>query len=61
MSPPHCEAACTATAMRSDEDAPDLGSDPPPFGGSWRRLYAIVAGALLVEIVVFALFTVAFR
>jgi hypothetical protein len=47
--------------MRSDEDTRDLDSGPPPFGGSWRRLYAIVVGALVVEIGLFALFTVVFR
>jgi len=47
--------------MRSDEDTRDLESGPPPFGGSWRRLYAIVVGALVVEIALFALFTAVFR
>jgi hypothetical protein len=47
--------------MRSDEEPRGFEAEPPPFGGSWRRLYAIVAGALLAEIVLFALFTAAFR
>jgi hypothetical protein len=47
--------------MRSDEQPRDPEPEPPPFGGSWRRLYAIVATALLLEIVLFALFTAAFR
>ncbi len=54
-------ALSTVLPMRSDEQPRDLETEPPPFGGSWRRLYAIVVGALLVEIVLFALFTVAFR
>jgi len=47
--------------MRSDKVGRPVEGEPPPFGGSWRRLYAIVAAALLVEIVLFALFTVVFR
>lgn len=33
---------------------------PPPFFGTWRRLYALVIGALAFWIVVFWLFTRAF-
>jgi hypothetical protein len=47
--------------MRSDEDTRDLESGPPPFGGSWCRLYAIVVVALIAEIALFALFTAVFR
>ena len=35
--------------------------DPPPFGGSWAALYAVVAGELAVLIALFALFTRAFE
>ena len=61
MSPPCADSAAAVVPMRSDEDGRDLKTEPPPFGGSWRTLYAIVAGALLVEILVFALFTAVFR
>jgi hypothetical protein len=47
--------------MRNDGNDRNPEAEPPPFGGSWRRLYAIVATALLLEIVLFALFTAAFR
>jgi len=35
--------------------------EPPPIGRSWPTLYAIVAGALLFWIALFAAFTWAFR
>jgi len=47
--------------MRSDGQKRDAEAEPPPFGGSWGRLYAIVVIALLVEIVLFAAFTAVFR
>jgi len=47
--------------MRSDEGKPDLEAGPPPFGGSWQRLYAIVVVALVAEIALFAMFTAVFR
>ena len=34
---------------------------PPPLLGSWRNLYLLVAGTLLLDIALFALFTRAFR
>ncbi len=33
----------------------------PPLLQSWRNLYLLVAGALLLDIALFALFTRAFR
>jgi hypothetical protein len=33
----------------------------PPFGGSWRVLYAIVLLWLAAQVVIFYLFTEAFR
>ncbi len=36
------------------------GDEPPPFGGSWARLYALVLGNLVLLIVLFYLFTKAF-
>lgn len=48
-------------SLHSGEDARGPEAQPPPFGGNWRRLYAIVAAALLVEIALFALFTAVFR
>jgi len=47
--------------MPNGEDERRFDEAPPPFGGSWGRLYALVVAALLVEIALFALFTVAFR
>ena len=35
--------------------------EPPPFGGSWRKLYAVVLANLAVLVVLFYLFTRAFR
>jgi len=36
------------------------GEDEPPFGGSWRVLYAVVIGNLVVLILLFYAFTRAF-
>ena len=36
------------------------GEEPPPFGGSWRVLYAIVIANLAVLILLFYAFTRAF-
>lgn len=47
-----------------DEDktgAPRLTEEPPPFGGTWRALYAVVLAWLAVLVVLFYLFTRAFR
>jgi hypothetical protein len=50
--------------MRQDEykdgDA-GLTEEPPPFGGSWRALYAVVLLWLAAQVVIFYLFTEAFR
>jgi len=35
--------------------------EPPPFGGSWRRLYTLVILNLAVLVGLFTLFTRAFR
>jgi len=40
---------------------PGLPEEPPPFGASWRSLYAAVAVALAAAIVLLALFTRAFE
>jgi hypothetical protein len=49
--------------MRETENktapAPD-GEERPPFGGSWRALYAIVIGNLALLILLFYAFTRAF-
>jgi hypothetical protein len=37
------------------------GEEPPPFGGSWKTLYTVVLLNLAVLIVLFYLFTRAFR
>jgi hypothetical protein len=48
---------------RGEVARPPLNNDdpPPPLLGSWRNLYLLVAGALLLDIALFALFTRAFR
>ena len=38
-----------------------LPEDPPPVGGSWAKLYALVLLNLAVLVVLFYLFTRAFR
>jgi len=50
--------------MRRDEDKNTDGKlteEPPPFGRSWRALYAAVLAWLGVLVVLFYLFTRAFR
>jgi len=39
----------------------DEGEPPPPVGGSWRVLYAVVLANLALLVVLFYLFTRAFR
>ena len=34
---------------------------PPPFGGTWNRLYAIVLGELALLVILFYIFTKAFE
>ena len=41
------------------QTTPD-GEEEPPFGGSWRVLYAIVIGNLVLLILLFYAFTRAF-
>ena len=41
-----------------DKSAPE--DEPPPFGGSWARLYAVVLGNLALLILLFYFFTKAF-
>ena len=40
---------------------PHGGEEPPPVGKRWGVLYAVVLGALAVEIVLFWLFARTFR
>ena len=40
--------------------APGGADEPPPLLGRWSRLYALVAGALAIEIVLLWWFTRAF-
>ena len=47
--------------MRAETDEHLRGEEPPPFGGSWRTLYAVVLLTLAVLVVLFHLFTRAFR
>jgi hypothetical protein len=45
-----------------DETHTDVATEEaPPFGGSWRRLYAVVLVNLAVLVVLFYIFTRAFR
>ena len=44
---------------REHPTAPD-GEEQPPIGGSWRVLYAIVIGNLVLLILLFYAFTRAF-
>lgn len=34
--------------------------EPPPPGGSWNRLYLVVIGFLIIQIIAYWLFTKAF-
>ena len=50
--------------MRHDEfkeDSAELKEEGPPLGGSWRALYAVVLLWLLAQVLLFYLFTEAFR
>ena len=44
----------------SDPERDDEAA-PPPFGGSWRRLYAAVLFALALQIALYALLSRLFR
>ena len=43
-----------------EKDRPSAGEDPPPFGRSWRNLYAAVLVNLALLILLFYAFTKAF-
>ena len=45
----------------ADTDAPRALEEPPPIGGSWARLYAVVALDLAVTILLLYAFTRALR
>lgn len=49
--------------MRDEErrDATRTTEEAPPVGGSWRALYAFVLAVLAVLVLLFYLFTRAFR
>ena len=38
-----------------------LPEEPPPFGGSWRRLYVLVVAWLAVQVVLYAFFAASCR
>jgi hypothetical protein len=42
-------------------DRPETPDEPPPFLGTWRRLYTVVALYLVAIILLFYWFTVAYR
>ncbi len=44
----------------SDDKRPEM-SDAPPLLGSWRNLYLLVLGVLVVLVVLFAVLTEAYR
>ncbi len=44
----------------SEESTTATGEEAPPLG-SWRRMYAVVLGVLLVETLLFTLFTKIFE
>jgi hypothetical protein len=43
--------------MRAETDEHLRGEEPPPFGGSWRTLYAAVLFNLAALVALFYLFT----
>ena len=43
--------------MRDETHEPVAGEGPPPFGGSWERLYAVVLLNLALLAALFYLFT----
>jgi hypothetical protein len=47
--------------MRDSDQKGPPREEPPPVGGSWRNLYALVLLNLAVLVVLFHLFTRAFR
>lgn len=47
--------------MTDETRKPAHAEEPPPVGGSWRRLYAVVLLNLAALVVLFYLFTRAFR
>jgi hypothetical protein len=48
-------------SRRPETETETRTEEPPPIGGSWRRLYAIVIGFLAFQILVYWLFTRAFK
>ena len=45
---------------RPEPDDRPPGDSAPPGGGSWNRWYAVVIGWLIVQIILYWLFTQAF-
>ena len=43
--------------MRDETTQPTTREEPPPFGGSWRTLYAVVLANLAALAALFYLFT----
>lgn len=50
----------TGREGRADSKAADDHDEPPPVLGSWRNLYALVLGVLIVLILLFGWFSRAF-
>ena len=57
---PPAPGHASPNAWRRTPD-PDSLDEPTPFGLSWRALYVVVAGTLVVLVALFALFTRAFE
>ncbi|HEX5705877.1 MAG TPA: hypothetical protein VFX96_01175 [Pyrinomonadaceae bacterium] len=56
------ETSRTTRASRlTDDEASRVTDEPPPVGGSWAVLYAAVLANLALLVVLFYLFTRAFR
>ena len=47
-------------AEEAPEQTADVEDEAPPLG-SWQRLYALVLGVLVIETLLFWVFTVAFE
>ena len=43
----------TAPPGQGPPDTPGAEDNPPPFWGSWGRIYLLIAGLLLVETALF--------
>ena len=49
------------SARATSGPPPKARAEPPPFGGTWARLYAVVLGELALLVILFTIFTRAFE